>query len=288
MSDDTTTATPEVTTKVDESLPSDWVSGLPEVLRDAPGLRPLKDGTIRSPEEARAALDNFAQLQGNMSETHIKIPSPDSSDESKQQTRERILSLWDDLRVVTEDEDTLPPEDASGYKIPEGLDPAAVADITQFALEHKWGQKQFEDYANKALATQIASGEKATAWEKEQSDKLDSIMGAAKAEKLGRIASALEQSGAATEYVDAITAGKIDADLVIVYDSLVSKMMEMGDEGSQFVQQVKTDARALTPSEHRDRAIELFNTLQEMNSMDPRYDEINRKRMEHIGLSREH
>jgi len=274
--------------KIDESLPSDWVNGLPDKLKDAPFLRPTKDGTIRTVDEVFSALENAAKLQGNLAESHIKIPAPDAADTDKSAARERILSLWPDLREVTEGEDTLPPAEIAGYKLPEGgdvLDATMVEDIAKFALEHKWGQKQFSDYAAKMIETQAGSVEQASQWQKDQDTKLVEKFGEAKAERIARVASAMEQSGATPEYVAAIKEGKVDADLISVVDTLVGKMIAMGEEGSQFVQQINTDARAMTPAEHKDRANELWLALQDIPETSHKYAETNRKRMEHIGLS---
>ena len=281
-------ATPAVTTEVNETMPSDWVNSLPDELKTAPFLRPNKDGSIRTIPEVLSALENAAKLQGNMTETHIKIDSPDSSDEAKAVTRARVLSLWPDLREVVRDEDTLPPEEIAGYKLPEGadvLDAASVEDIAKFAIEHKWGQKQFSDYATKMVGVHTSSVENATQWATDNSAKLLDKLGSAKAEHLGRVASALEQSGASPEYVEAIKAGKVDAELVLVMDTLVGKMIDMGEEGSQFVQQVKADAIQLTPEGHRDRISELRGAIDGLQKSDPRYREITRKIQEHMTMA---
>jgi hypothetical protein len=281
-------ATPEVTTEVIETLPSDWVNGLPAELKDAPFLRPNKDGTIRPINEVLSALENAAKLQGNMAETHIKIDSPDASDDTKAATRARILEMYPNLREVTEGEDTLPPAEVAGYKLPEGaevLDATMVADIGQFAIDHNWGQQQFSDYAAKMIEAQTSSTENASQWEKAQQSKLTDKLGTAKAEHLNRTAAALEAAGATPEYVAAIKEGKVDADLVMVIDNLVGKMIDLGDEGSQFVQQVKAGARERTPSEHRDRVAELRGTLDGIPRGGLKYIEIQNKIKEHIGLS---
>jgi hypothetical protein len=281
-------AAPEGTTEVIETLPSEWVNSLPAELKDAPFLRPNKDGTIRPVTEVLSALENAAKLQGNLSESHIKIPSPDAGDDDKKAARDRILALWPDLREVTEGEDTLPPEEVAGYKLPEGsdvLDTTMVQDIGQFAIDHKWGQKQFTDYAAKMIEAQTTSTENATQWQKDQSAKLTEKLGAAKEEHLGRVASALEQAGATDDYVAAIKAGKVDAELVMVMDNLVGKMIDMGDEGSQFVQQVKTDARPMTPQEHRDRIWELRASLKDVQKNDPLYKRTTNKIQEHMTLA---
>ena len=286
-----TEATPEVTTEVIEALPSDWVKGLPDELKDAPFLRPNKDGTIRPVAEVLAALENAAKLQGNMAETHIKINSPDASDDTKAATNARILEMFPNLREVTEGEDTLPPEEVAGYKLPEGsevLDSTMVSDIGQFAIDHKWGQKQFTDYANRMIEAQATATESASQWEKDQLSKLTEKLGTAKEEHLGRTAAALESAGATPEYVTAVKEGKVDAELIIVLDTLVGQMIAMGDEGSQFVQQVKTGARALTPMEHRERVVELRGKLDGLQRGGPQYLDITNKIQEHIGLSLQH
>jgi len=284
------TATPEVTTEVTEALPSDWVNGLPDKLRTAPFLRKTKDGKVRTVDEVLSALENAAKLQGNLAESHIKIPSHDAADTDKAAAQTRILSLWPNLRVVTEDEDTLPPTEVAGYKLPEGadaLDPALLEDMGKFGIDHNWGQNQFSDYATKMVEAQTSSNDQAIQWQADQNSKLNEKLGGAKEEHLGRTCAALESAGASAEYISAMKEGQVDADLVMVLDNLVGKMIDMGDEGSQFVQQVNTGARSLTPSEHRDRATELFITLQSTPKTSPKFHELNNKRMEHIGLGME-
>jgi len=284
------TVVPEVTTEVIEALPSDWVNNLPDQLKDAPFFKPTSDGSVRTIEQVLSDLNNAAKLQGNLTESHIKIPSHDAADTDKAAARERILSLWPDLRVVTEGEDTLPPAEVAGYKLPEGadgLDTALLEDIGKFAIDHGWGQKQFSDYASKMVEAQNSSNETATQWQTDQAAKLNEKLGGAKEEHLGRVGAALESAGATPEYIAAVKAGQVDADLVMVLDNLVGQMIDMGDEGSQFIQQVNTGARSLTPSEHRDRATELFVTLQSTPKTSPKFKELNNKRMEHIGLGME-
>jgi hypothetical protein len=269
-------------------LPSDWVNNLPDALKDAPFFKPPGDGSVRTIDQVLSDLTNAAKLQGNLAESHIKIPSVDAADSDKAAARERILSLWPDLREVTEGEDTLPPEEVAGYKLPEGaeiLDATQVADIGQFALDHKWGQKQFSDYAAKMIEGHTSNTENATQWQTANTAKLTENLGAAMTEHLNRTAAALEASGATPEYVAAIKEGKVDADLILVMNNLVGKMVDLGDEGSQFVQQVNTGARELTPMEHRDRVAELRGSLDGVPRGGPKYVDIQNKIREHIGLS---
>jgi hypothetical protein len=280
---------PEITPEVIAELPSDWVKNLPDELRDAPGLRPLKDGTIRTPAESRAALDNFAKLQGNMAESHVKLPTDDMSEEDKQASVDRILTIYKDkLRLVTEGEDTVPPEDHTGYQLPEGgaeLDPAGLEDIAKFALEHKWGQQQFADYVARMVDGQNTSTENRSTWEREQDTKLTEKLGLAKDTRVDRVISALKQCGASEDYTDAIKAGKVDAEQVVVLDTLVAKMVEMGTEGSQFVQQVNSDARQKTPDEHRSTINDLRNKAKEMQKSSPEYRELTSQIQEHMKLA---
>jgi hypothetical protein len=281
--------TPEAAPKVDEALPSEWVDTLPDKIKDAPFFRPTKDGTVRTVDEVFSALENAAKLQGNLSESHIKIPSPDAGDEDKAKARERILALWpDELREVKEGEDTVAPEDHTGYKVPEGaegIDAAQLEDIAKFAHAHQWGQQQFADYAARMIASNESAVEGVTQWETEQAGKLTERLGEAKDVHLARVASAIEQAGAAPEYVEALKSGKIDAELVMVMDNLVGRIIDMGDEGSQFVQQVNTDARPMTPEEHRDRVWELRASLKDVQKSDPLYRKVTQKIQDHIGLS---
>jgi hypothetical protein len=278
---------------VEESndMPSDWYEAIPEGLKDAPFFKPKKDGGIRTVEEVRAALDNAAKLQGNLAESHIKIPSPDDADADIAAARERALKSIPGLREVSEGEDTPPPESPDGYKVPEleGFNPdeSSLADVAAFAHEHGWGQKQFDDYVIRLASEQSAGLEKRESWLMEQQKVITDQLGRAKDEHLNRTIAAI-QDYAPEGFVDSLRAGDMDAGVVLMLDGLVHKMIEMGGESTQFVQQANAGAKVLTPGEHREKANDIWRKLQELPAHDPDFKRLSAKRMEHIAMAMQH
>lgn len=266
---------------------ADIYDTLPTEVQEMAFFRRGDDGMPPPLEQVVSGVSNMAKLHGNMQDTHVKVPGHDATPEQVKESLERAVKMIPGLRVASEGEDSLPPSDIEGYKIPEGTDPETFKEIREFALAHKWGQGQFTDFVGRMVADGEANSTKQAAWKEDQAAVLAEKLGEAKDQRIGQTLAALE--GIAPEgFVDRVKAGDVDAGVVLMLDGLVQKMMELGEEGSQFIKQVDAGARTLTPVEHGQRAMELMDKLREMRPHDHGYTEMNAERMKHIARSQPH
>lgn len=268
----------------------DWADVYNTLPAEVQGMAFFKRGEDGMPpplEQVVSGVSNMAKLHGNMAETHVRVPRHDDPPEKAKESLERAVKMIPGLRVAEEGEDSLPPADIEGYKIPEGTDPETFKEIREFALSHKWGQQQFTDFVGRMVADGEASASKQADWKESQAGVLSEKLGEAKESRIAQTLAAVE--GLAPEgFVDNVKAGNVDAGVVLMLDGLVQKMLELGEEGSQFVKQVGAGARTLTPIEHQQRAMELSAELQDMRPHDPLYNEKNAERMKHIARSNPH
>jgi len=274
----------------DEQEGSNWADvydTLPAEVQEMAFFKRGEDGMPPPLEQVVSGVSNMAKLHGNMAETHVRVPRHDDPPEKIKESLEKAVKMIPGLRVAEEGEDSLPPADIEGYKIPAGTDPEKFKEIREFALAHKWGQQQFTDFVGRIVADGEANATKQAAWKEDQAALLAEKLGDAKDERVAQTLAALE--GIAPEgFVDNVKAGNIDAGVVLMLDGLVQKMLELGEEGSQFVKQVGAGARTLTPVEHEQRAMELTAELQQMRPHDPLFSEKNAQRMKHISRANRH
>ena len=260
---------------------------LPTQVKEMPFFRRGEDGMVPPLEQVVSGVSEMAKLQGNMKETHVRVPRHDDPPEKVRESLERAVKMIPGLRIAEEGEDSLPPADIEGYKIPEGTDPEEFKEIREFALSNKWGQKQFSDFVGRMIAKAEAGSAMKAEWKEAQAAILADKLGEAKDHHIAQTLAAIE--GLAPEgFVDNVKAGNIDAGVILMLDGLVQKMLELGEEGSQFVKQVNAGARSLTPIEHAMEANRLLEDLQNMRPHDVGYAEKNAKRMEHIARSNAH
>lgn len=268
-----------------EGLPSAWYDSLPGEIQELPYFRRSEDGRPPELTQVIADITGIAKMQGNMSETHVKIPPPDASEE---QQREYIQKAVEKIPGIMEAKSgEKPPKEPEGYKIPEGMDPEGVKAVREFAHKHQWGQDQFTEFVDRMAGEQKSAQDNQMMWQEQQKSILNEKLGAAREEHLARTAAALADY-APEGFIDQMMSGKLDANVVMMLDGLVHKMVEMGDEQSQFVRQVHAGARTLTPDEHRSKAMEIMGQLREMRAHDVGYEELNAKRMEHIAAAGRH
>lgn len=274
----------------EEDKAPDWAdiyNTLPAEVQGMPFFRRGDDGMPPALEQAVSGVSEMAKLQGNMKDTHVKVPGHDATPEQVKESLERAVKMIPGLRIASEGEDSLPPTDIEGYKIPEGTDPETFREVREFALAHKWGQGQFTEFVGRMVADGEANSAKQATWKEDQAAVLASNLGDAKDQRIAQTLAALD--GIAPEgFVEKVKAGDMDAGVVLMLDGLVQQMLELGEEGSQFIKQVNAGARTLTPVEHGQRAMELMDKLREMRPHDVGYEQMNADRMKHIARSNTH
>lgn len=276
----------------------DWHESAPDWIKELPYFRPGEDGAFRPRDEITAAIQNAAKIQGNMAESHIKVPTSDMADADVAAIRERALQAIPGLTVTPnlEDADAMRehyrslgvPGEADGYKEPaiEGftMDEKLAGDLRAFAHENNWTQGQYAAFVTRVAGEQQEGNQNAETRRGEQLSALKDKLGEATERRLQMIASALGDS-APEGFVDAMKTGKVDAGLVLALDGLVQTMIEMGDEGNEFVKQAKSNPSALAPEEARRKAGEIWQQLQDLSPSNPEYKRLNSKRLEYLALA---
>jgi hypothetical protein len=261
----------------------EWMQQMPESMKDAPYFKAPEDGTVRTVEQIKADLTNAAQLQGNLKESHIKIPAQDSADEDKEAWRERILSL--DSNLVRKPDDHSPvPDSLEGYTQPElegvELDEEQGAKVKELALKSKWTQAQYEGFVHQMAADIKAGKEGQTQWQTERDAKLAEQLGQAKDGHLQRTEAALRDIN------PDLKLDGLDASTVLALDTLVHQIIEMGGESAQFVEQEGAGKRVLTPGEAHTRCTEIRKQMLEERPNSREYKRLNQELVHYQGLAR--
>lgn len=258
--------------------PVEWRESLPDALKDAPYFKQPDDGSTRTVDQIVADLTNAAKLQGNMAETHLKIPSPDADAETLAKFKERVLQLDNTLTVKPDDFSPVPDE----YEAPEGFE-GDFDSIRTLAKEAKWTQAQLDTFLAKADAEKLAGQAKQSEWTQEQGKILDEKLGAAKADHIARTAAMLMDNS--PELATSMMDGSMPANIVLAFDAMATKMLEMGGEPGQFNQQAGAEARAMTPDEAGMKADEIRGEMLSMNPGTPAHERAMNKLLEYQRLA---
>jgi hypothetical protein len=262
----------------------EWFENIPSELKEAPYFKPQEDGTPRQLEQVVADLSNAAKLQGNLAESHIKIPSPEAAQEDIDSFRERVLQA--DPNLIRKPDDHSPvPENADGYKDPEGFE----LDTTQakaLAEKGKWTQAQYEGFVESMANESKATKDGQAQWLADQGAAISEALGSAKDDHLARTVAALSES--APEVAQAITDGTMDAKTVLAIDKLVHQIMDMGGEQGQFNEQAGAGSRVPTPLEAQTKCTEIRGQMAEMRMSDPQYPLLQAKLLDYQRLARPH
>jgi hypothetical protein len=264
----------------------EWMESRPESLKDAPYFKDAEDGVPRTVAQLVSDITNAASLQGNLSESHIRLPPPDSAQEDIDSFRARVLKADDTLTTKGDDFSPVPTE-VDGYKDVEieGFkeDTAIAKDM---ALKNKWSQTQYEGFVNQMAADHKAGLDGRAAWLAAQSTELDGILGTAKADHMARTIAAIGEKH--PEVAQALSEGGVDAKTVLVIDSLVHKMLDMGGEAGEFNAQAGAGGRTSTPSEAANQANDLRLLMQTTKQSSREYGAMQAKLVELTRLSRPH
>lgn len=265
----------------------EWFDGLPEEIQSAPYFKVSDDGTVRSVDQIVADLNNAANLQGNLSDSHIRIPPKDAAEEDIAKFRDRVMAVDGDM--VRKPDDFSPvPSEADGYKYSiedVEFDDAEVEKVRAVAAQNKWTEAQFQGYMENLAVLNTAGLEAQQEWKNAQSKALDEKLGAAREEHLSRTYAAIEDM-APEALIEAMRAGDVDANVMLLVDGLVHKMIDMGAEGGEFERQANSGARTPTREEALSRCTEIRNQMREMQPSNPEYNRLNQKLVEFQALAR--
>ena len=265
----------------------EWYENLPEALKDAPYFKPPESGEHRTIEQVVSDLGNAAKMQGNLHNSHLRIPSADAAEEDIAKFRDKVMELDKTLTVKAEDFSPVPGE-AKDYKDPDvdGFAEGELDPIRQLAVDAKWTQDQYQRYVSKLADDKTQGVENNTTWLAEQQTLIADKLGAVKDEHLSRTASALE--GVLPDAtLQALKDGKIEASIVLAMDHLVHKIIDMGTEDGQFEKQADGGIRPMTPDDAMERCNELRTLAMTQRPGSPEHTRTLGKLVEYQKLARQ-
>ena len=229
---------------------SDWI---PEQLQDAPFFKTPESGEPRTPEQVVADLQNAAKLQGNLSQSHIKLPA-----EGERLSEDAIERLTPYLPPSEPAAPAAPEE----YTLPDGqeVNPALVEQAKSLALT----QDQFD--------TLLTSQPDIEGFKQEQHDQLRAEWGLDLNFKLQAVEAFLSQPGTPPNLVNAYTAGTMDAESIAWLSDLAGQMDEepqiRGQEGGdpnprERVDSLRKELMGMRPGnpQYESKLAELTKTL---------------------------
>lgn len=264
----------------------EWMEQRPESLKDAPYFKDAEDGVPRTVAQLASDVENAGKMLGNLGDSHIRIPPPDSAQEDIDKFRERVLKTDSTLTVKPEDYSPVP-ENAEGYKDPtiEGFSEDTAA-AKALAISNKWSQAQYDGFVKQMALDHKAGIDGRTKWLTEQSGVLATALGTAKDDHIARTAAALKESH--PEVSTALLDGSLDAKVALAVDSLVHQMLEMGGEAGEFNEQAGAGGRVSTPSEAAHKADEIRTEMMDVPSGSRRHVQLQAELIEQQRLSRPH
>ncbi len=264
----------------------DWMKARPESLKDVPYFKDAEDGTPRTVDQLASDVTNAGKMLGDLSESHVRVPPPDSAQEDIDKFRERVLKVDSTLTIKPEDFSPVP-ENAEGYKDPtiEGFkEDTALAKA--LAVTNKWSQAQYEGFVQQMALDHKAGLDGKITWLTEQSGEVATALGTAKDDHLARTAAALKESH--PEVSTALIDGTMEAKTVLAIDALVHQMLDMGGETGEFNQQSGTVGRMSTPNEAKAKANDLRKVMLEERQSSSKYAAMQLELVELQRLSRPH
>lgn len=260
----------------------EWFESLPEELRAAPFFKPGEDGSVKELTNVISDLTNAANHMGNS----IRIPGPDASEEDIKsfqiKAAERIPGLMvtpnlDDEEAMASVLKTLGrPDEAAGYRLPEGVEIAEEMATALRERAHKYGlnNRQFQslvsdlagDQSNAAAAHQDAL--------KQDLEGLQGEWGQAYPVRLEKIAGLLEKTGAPEYLLESLKGQSLTSgDLKWLYSMAES----LGAEGRSLTQD-KGDVKDIDVGEALAQVQEIENNPDFWNAASPNHQRLVRKR----------
>ena len=266
--------------------PTEWHQHLPDVLKDSPYLRPDKEGKVDTPENIAAKLANAAKVQGNIGDTHLKIPAPEAAEADIEAFRKRVMEV--DPTLYRKPDDYSPnPEKPEEYTDPqvEGLDAEAVdlEKLKQIAFDSKWNQRQYEMALERIASDQAQAKADGAKWAEDNNAAIAEALGAAKDDHIVRTVAMLKDKHPAI--AEAMQNGTMDSGSLLALSDLAHQIIDMGGEGNEFNAQAGSEARGLTPLEAMNKAQEVRGQLKDMSPADKRYEPLLEKLVEYQRLS---
>ena len=266
-----------------------WIESLPEALQEAPYFKPTEDGTPRQLDQVIADLSNAAKLQGDLTSTHIRIPSADDPD-SLAAARAKAMEKIPGITALPGEDDEEGwekfynsagrPEKAAGYKLPEDKDGALkgidLDVLREQAFKNGLTQRQFDNHVAQLTGERASMTEAQQAQMEEGRAKLKEKWGAAYEERRGLVAEFLKQDATVpAEICEAFANDMLNPETVLWLHSLADSI---SSEDSQLAGQ-RGGANEPTPDEAIEQVSEIEARLFKMRKSDPDYQRLVDKRM---------
>ena len=233
-----------------------WRDGLSDDYKNAPAFKDFTD--------LNAFAKSHIDLNAHLGQS-VRIPSADAKPEDMQAFYTKMIDKVPGLTAMPNPDDAEAtaafwakagvPAEATGYALPEGIDPTSAPLSGDLALKAGLTLTQFKSLSETLSGASTEGYEKAKADLKAEQDKVFYEWGAAKNDKLAAINVLLKNSGAPDTLLSAVSDLNVGADFLSWADGLVKAI---GGEGSQLVQQENTPAGYLTPSEAESRIAEMM------------------------------
>lgn len=270
----------------------DWISALPEPLREAPYFKPQEGGQPRQIEQVIADLTNAAKLQGDLTSTHIRIPSTDDQD-ALAAARAKAMEKIPGLTALPGEDDQEGweaffksagrPETADKYKVPEDKDGRlAGINLDQLraqAFKSGLTQKQFSTYVDGIMGERSAAIEAQQAQIEAGRTTLKEKWGAAYDERRALVGAFLGQDAKVPADIrDAFANDMLNPETVIWLHGLADSI---STEDSQLTGQRTTHSQP-TPDEAAEQLSDVEARLSKMRRGDPDYQRLIDKRMKLI------
>ena len=263
---------------------SDWRSALPPELRENP--------TIQDTKSVEALAKRLVDTKSMLGQS-IRIPSEDASPEDIQAFRQSLVEKKLGLMPIPDNEDTESltgvyralgmPEDASGYVGPEqwaGVDESRYNFLAEQAHKAGLTKKQFQDLTNNIAQADNQMIESVRQERDAELSQLKNEWGRAFDQKYQRAGVIAKQLEAPEGLINALNHGDVDAGTLRWLDKIAERF---SGEGNNLVRS-EYSVSEHTPSELRERITELTDRLIKMDSRDPMFTELNKKRIKYAEM----
>ena len=241
-----------------------------------------EDNTLKNFKSDIDFVKNFKENESFLGRS-IRVPGEDATDESRAQFYEKLAKAANGKLMPVpdrEDKEAMEsvyssmgkPKESSEYSLPEvdgvKLSDDQVNDFREVAHQLNLPKDGFKDMMTGIMAKE---GERLEA-ERIQRDngkkQLETEWGQAYDGKMERIYTVINQTGAPTDVVDAIKAGKMGPESLKWLDAMAENLQgsKMEISGQAPTQQIGT-----TPAEAKEQAAELRDNIRSIRKSDPTY-----------------
>jgi hypothetical protein len=257
-----------------------WKDSLPEQIREAPYFK-----NAESVDQVLADLSNAAAWQGNS----IRIPGPDAGPDDIKAFQQKAIEKLPGLMPTpnAEDPDAVTailgklgaPESPDGYRAPDNVDEAAIADLRAYAHEAKLTDAQFQQLASQMASTRQSAAEKAASDLEAQYTTLKTEWGAAYESRMQDVGKLLANAPESVQ--QAYRDNKLPTDQV----RWLHTLSELGSEEAQVPGQEESREPIMTPGEATEQLAEVERRLFDRNTSPEEKKMLQDKRLKLMALS---